>query len=401
MLNLVVEQAQKQILIKFGTKLTGTNFRIVLTSGFQIPTYNTCSDSTGFEGVHFRLMADIDEEVEKAILVAYKYDTISWNAFEVYFNGYFHGGGHHINVKTSEAYSNNTRQLFYGIGSTGYLDSLEIIGNPTNFGAMVDANFGTIYACTSNLTITSAEIINPSPWLAGICMFNNTSGKIISCVNKMNLSLQVGGGIGGICNGNNGEIRNCKNMGNLYLKHGTIGGISHSNGGLIINCINYGNLASGEADNPGLAGFGGICSSIVRETAAVRNCINIGNVTSSVVETGGINGFLSNGDGVAIENCSNFGKITCTFTDNAGIVASWNNNILIRNNLNVAKTSGSAIGTTNTFNTSNNYYDKQMCLSKGIDGADVIGSAEGRLTTQLVGNSPALQSMLAMDGRML
>lgn len=43
----------------------------------------------------------------------------------------------------------------------------------------------------------------------------------------MNLILQVGGGIGGICNGNYGEIQNCKNIGNLYLKHGTIGGISH------------------------------------------------------------------------------------------------------------------------------------------------------------------------------
>lgn len=65
-----------------------------------------------------------------------------------------------------------TNGLFFLTLGTGYLDSLEIIGNPTNFGAMVRDNLGTIYACKSNLSITSAEIINPSPWIAGICMLN-------------------------------------------------------------------------------------------------------------------------------------------------------------------------------------------------------------------------------------
>ncbi|HPG73469.1 MAG TPA: T9SS type A sorting domain-containing protein, partial [Bacteroidales bacterium] len=45
----------------------------------------------------------------------------------------------------------------------------------------------------------------------------------------------------------------------------------------------------------------------------------------------------------------------------------------------------------------NNYYDKQMCLSKGIADADVPNSAEGKLTNQLTGTSPELQAMLG-DG---
>lgn len=352
-------------------------------------TYNTCSDSTGFEGVHFRLMADIDEEVEKAILVAYKYDTISWIANEIYFNGFFHGAGHHINVKTSVAYQINTRQLFFGIGPTGYLDSLEIIGNPTNFGAMVNDNFGTIYACTCNLTITSAEIINPSPWIAGIC--NNNGGKIISCVNKMSLSLQVGGGVAGICLGNYGEVRNCKNMGNLYIRDGSIGGIVHGNGGLIINCINYGDLSSGD----GWSALGGISASINTEVAAINNCINIGNISSSMPQTAGILGFVTNGCGTTVENCANYGEITSTSSECGGIVGALASyHFLIRNNINVARTSGSAINIANSNGISNNYYDKQMCLSKGIGNADIPNIAEGRLTTQLVGNSPALQSLL-------
>jgi len=50
-----------------------------------------------------------------------------------------------------------------------------------------------------------------------------------------------------------------------------------------------------------------------------------------------------------------------------------------------------------TFSLVHNYYDKQMCLSKGVAGEDIPGSAEGKLTTQLTGTSPELQAMLG-DG---
>ena len=35
-----------------------------------------------------------------------------------------------------------------------------------------------------------------------------------------------------------------------------------------------------------------------------------------------------------------------------------------------------------------------MCRSKEINGEDISGVAEGKLSTQLVGNSPELQAML-------
>jgi hypothetical protein len=56
--------------------------------------------------------------------------------------------------------------------------------------------------------------------------------------------------------------------------------------------------------------------------------------------------------------------------------------------------SGGAIGLFDGPYISHNYYDKQRCLSKGISNEDIPGKAEGKLTTELTGNSPALRAML-------
>ena len=349
---------------------------------------NTCSDTTGYLGVHFRLMSDIDEVIEKCIPVAYTYDTTTWEFNEIYFNGFFHGGGHCMNVKINDVFDSTGRFLFHYLSETAYIDSLEVRGSPINFLGIVDRNYGTIKALISNLTEITG--LDSNPWLAGICKANMPGGLIINCCNYSNISLTTGGGIAGICLSNQGIVSYCKNIGNIYLKHGTIGGVVRSNHAIVDHCINYGNISSGEADTPNLVGFGGICQS----AGQISNCINIGSVNSSIKRTGGISGYGGN-----IQNCANYGIITCTYPDNGGISGTVSlNGIIIRHSLNIAKTSNSAITPSIDNSTiSNNYYDKQMCLSKGINGEDVPGSAEGKLTTQLTGTSPELQAMLG-DG---
>jgi hypothetical protein len=39
-----------------------------------------------------------------------------------------------------------------------------------------------------------------------------------------------------------------------------------------------------------------------------------------------------------------------------------------------------------TYAITNCYYDKQMCVYGGINNADVVGQAEGRLTNEMTGD---------------
>ena len=352
---------------------------------------NTCSDTTGYLGVHFRLMADIDEVIEKCIPYAYNYDTASWEFTEVYFNGFFHGGGHSINVKINDEFESNGqgRFLFLAIGESAIVDSIEVIGSPVNFRGIIKNNSGIVRALISNLTEITG--LGSYPNLAGICYSNGLGGLLENCTNKTNFSIETGGSLAGICLSNSGTISYCKNFGNLYMKNGPIGGIVHGNGsGLVTCCINHGIISSGENPAPNHVGFGGICYC----GGQINNCINIGNVSSSIKQTGGICGTSSN-----IQNCANYGIINCTYPENGGISGSVTiHGVIIRNNLNVAKTSNSAIAASAAYSViANNFYDKQMCLSKGIAGEDIPDSAEGKLTTQLTGTSPELQAMLG-DG---
>jgi hypothetical protein len=93
-----------------------------------------------FSGIHLRLMNDITDTVKTTLHYL--------DQSETGFNGYFHGGGYSINI----APESTSSVLFGKIGENGYLDSLEIVGTPYHFTAMVYHNSGIIYSCIVMLT---------------------------------------------------------------------------------------------------------------------------------------------------------------------------------------------------------------------------------------------------------
>jgi hypothetical protein len=201
----------------------------------------------------------------------------------------------------------------------------------------------------------------------GIVNNNGDLSLVLNCKNNASFNFLGNNGswnVGGIVGVNEaGIISKCTNSGNISGKVNTLGGIvGGSSQGKILNCANFGNINGGEY-------IGGICG-FYFDFDVMQNCFNSGTVNGESM-VGGINGYC----GIdTVRNCLNIGR-----TNGSAVIDSGYN-------------SGIQFTTAE-----NNYYDKQMCLSKGIAGVDVPNSAEGKLTTQLIGINPALQAMLG-DG---
>ena len=353
-----------------------------------------------FSGIHLRLMNDITDTVKTTLHYL--------DQSETGFNGYFHGGGYSINI----APESTSSVLFGKIGENGYLDSLEIVGTPYHFTAMVYHNSGIIYSCICNVDINLP--IYPYGLISGICCLNY--GLIESCVNLSNFCNDIHPDTGwfdpyeisGICYWNYDTIRGCINKGNFSVKEGVLGGITTYNEGIIELCINAGNISSDNTDPENGSTFAGI-SGTTQINSIIRNCINSGNITFLAgIPAGGMTSDAAACSSESqIENCFNtgkiFGHVGAELTVGGGGIVGWLGHSNINNCLNIGNNGGGAIVDT-SYNNSliissviNNFYDKQMCLSKGIADEDVSGSAEGKLTTQLTGVSPELQAMLG-DG---
>jgi len=362
-----------------------------------------------FAGIHLRLMHDITETVN--IMPSFcNGEGETYN-----FNGNFHGAGHSINIYPD---STQTCSVFGIIGENGYLDSLQIAGTPYYFTSLVYINQGVVLKCTCNVEITPPIV--PIGYRVGICYLNE--GIIEECINLTDFSNTIHPDtqesdtyfIAGIVTFNHGTIRHCINMGNISAKDifSAAGLVNWSDFHSITeHCINYGNLSVQNLSQSDECNFGGICG-WVQNYAVIQNCINMGNIDfSATIPGGGIVGInYSEGDVIPVINCLNIGNINGTITFNnqntnggGGILGCFNSALsnAFSNCLNIGKVTGSAIIDSVTYDTlalaTNNFYDKQMCLSKGINEADVLDSAEGKLTTQLTGTSAELQEMLG-DG---
>ncbi|NLA25219.1 MAG: hypothetical protein GX879_09665, partial [Bacteroidales bacterium] len=348
-----------------------------------------------FTGTYFKLMNNINDTITKLCYI---------------FNGNFNGGGHSINVDPV------THYLFKIIDSEGCLDSIKFIGNSKNFISIVQSNSGIIRNCISDVKINHPTQVFEK---FGICADNAYIGLIESCVNLADFSNEINPDTGeydlsfmvGICRMNYGTIKKCTNYGDFSVKGGLVAGIVFENAGTIELCVNNGNIFT--TDVIGHEYYGGIVTQTFIPSI-IRNCINNGNISVSHHATFNEDNFFLLDGGIlaadngcyAIENCLNTGNIKSFFTENAvyrggGIVGGYINSEII-NCLNIGNNGGGAIidiqaNTAYPINATNNYYDKQTCLSKGINGEDVPGSAEGKLTTQLTGTSPELQAMLG-DG---
>ncbi|MBR4582402.1 MAG: T9SS type A sorting domain-containing protein [Bacteroidales bacterium] len=162
------------------------------------------------------------------------------------------------------------------------------------------------------------------------------------------------------------------------------------------SCINYGCIRAGK-----LYCGGGIMGSDSENTEnagdgsiIIRNCANYGEILSGKIR-GGISGSLSSLSNIF--SCFNAGQVASA-TTSGGIVGTVFDTAHISNCLDVSgmhimidkwEVTGDSIS-----NMSSNYYDRQM---SGGSGEDIEGETEGRLTSQLTGDTPELRAMLG-DG---
>ncbi|MDR1583099.1 MAG: T9SS type A sorting domain-containing protein, partial [Prevotellaceae bacterium] len=373
-----------------------------------------------FTGKHFVLMNDINDSLRFPI----------GHMGILSFDGYFHGQGHNIvlaiDVRGNSTYNHHFyNALFPRLNYHAYIDSFSVTGYIVNMCGLVGDHRGKINACINNLTSKYHWIWpNDMTTIATAGFADESQGNISNCVNNCNLLADAVGGIcyhsqigtqisnctnngtihvyknhigvyaGGIIGIGYATISNCTNNGDISLisrdtstliNFIALGGIGAYNYNNIINCQNYGNINAFDTLNISL-----YCGGIAGIDDNITNCANYGNIyTNSNIASG----ISSRGN--IITNCFNSGTIS---GNNGAGILSTNEQFEIINCLNIGyRKNGSAIAidTANTqSNISHNYYDKQRCLSKGINNEDISGKAEGKLTTELTGNSPALRAML-------
>jgi hypothetical protein len=371
-----------------------------------------------FTGVGFVLMNDITDSLRVSIGIN-----------STPFNGYFNGKDHNIIL----AIDGGTNSLFPLLNVDARIDSLSITGYIFQGTGFCNQNYGIINSCTNNLMggniygnktgicwanygriqdcTNNANLFGYE--VAGICYSNNPAdyssplANIINCVNNAIITIDnviyegaFGAGIcvfgGGLPDDKGTIIENSINKGNFILTGNqyveTVAGIISSIGDAkIINCQNFGNI-SGKISN-----LGGIAGNMM--TCEILNCSNYGNLSGELL-VGGIGSF---GAGISMKNCFNSGKIQGVSYYGGIVYGVESEQDTLMFNLNISNVNSSAIMMNDNGTIIdpsvifNNFYDKQMCLSKGIADADVPNSAEGKLTTQLTGTSPELQEMLG-DG---
>jgi hypothetical protein len=395
---------------------------------------------SSYQNIHFELQNDITDSVTESI------------AGE--FHGYFHGKGHVICLNLIDTdFSNNNfiyslygyvdsitfngafladYSLFVGIYETGVLSDITLVLHVvTTHEISLDPvvvehdcqllnmnNEGIIKNCINNSDINVSAAIDTTS-ITMINLFSSTNqGKILNCINNGNINITtntlnnlfiyifsfINTTVPEMPDG--GYIGNCINNGNININgiadYSEVSVFSYVNGGSIVNCINNGYITAKQTDVCGIfAAYNGYL---------VSNCLNTGSLIGEEI-AGGIVGELwcQKYYGYAapvVINCMNTGNIIGN-SEVGGIIGKFNCHMgicaVIKNNLNLHKTSGYAIfgDTASTFTQilelENNYYDKQMVTQQATVIGDIVGVSEGKLTTQLIGTSPELQTMLG-DG---
>ena len=399
-----------------------------------------------YQDIHFELQNDITDSVTESI------------AGE--FHGYFHGKGHTIFLNLIDTNISNNHfmfnlygyvdsitfkgafladySLFPGIFETGVLSNIiidlnviatySVSPNPLyvqhNCQLFNINNLGTIKNCVNNsdINVFASQDTTSLTFVNLFCSINY--GKILNCINNGNIIITTNSlntilvyifsdqNEGNSYILNSGTISKCINTGNISISgmpnYSEVGVFSYTNYNTarIVNCINTGNITAKKTDVCGIFA--------VYNGYLVSNCLNTGSLIGEEI-AGGIVGELFAvsqynyyGEGITsdVVNCMNTGNITGD-SEVGGIIGKFNlhNGIcaVVKNNLNLHKTSGYGIfgDTTSIFTQilelNNNYYDKQMVTQQATVIGDIANVAEGKLTTQITGTSPALQAMLG-DG---
>ncbi|MBO4281926.1 MAG: InlB B-repeat-containing protein [Bacteroidales bacterium] len=159
----------------------------------------------------------------------------------------------------------------------------------------------------------------------------------------------------------------------------------------IVNCANWGQVRCAEDEAGGISGS--------MNAGSVLQCYNLGNISGNR-NIGGISGYASgsaDADG-RISNCFNSGLIL-GISQSGGLIGYVNNHLSVSQAYNIGNVqaqqyTGGIIGRKFSagVSVSGCYYDNQTCLPGGIENQDIPGSAEGRGTRRLLGNSLPLDS---------
>ncbi len=193
-----------------------------------------------------------------------------------------------------------------------------------------------------------------------IGLFSRTSGATIENLNVEGTVIGSGNYVGGICG---------------FAHFSLIDNI----GTVISNCSFSGQVSGADC-------VGGICGA-TNNNVLIESCVNMGQV-SGAQYVGGICGKMGGsyiGSEPLVLYCYNGGRINGT-ESNIGGVCGYSS--LVQNSVNTGRVTGSSeVGAISGAGTTYLcYYDKQMCVSGGVDGMDVSGGAEGKLTTEMTGN---------------
>lgn len=155
---------------------------------------------------------------------------------------------------------------------------------------------------------------------------------------------------------------------------------------IIHHCANFGQIHCTDHEAGGISGY--------TDAADLMQCFNTGDI-SGLQKTGGIAGYASGNakDTSIITQCFNSGQIHGQ-SNSGGLVGYLNQHLSINKAYNIGNVdavsyAGAIVG--RRFSTSTRisdcFYDLQTCLKGGIENQDVIQSAEGKLTTQMLADS--------------
>ena len=206
--------------------------------------------------------------------------------------------------------------------------------------------------------------IKSAGFVAGITAINSSSGKIINCVNYIELYatgnqnggivgsnsgiiencenrgyLELNSTSGGICGNNtaSGSIKKCKNTHEILLKDFNIGGVVGENSGTIEECYNLGNILT--STSYARYGKGGI---VGKNYGIIKKCYNLAEIRSNNWNVGGIAG--GNEENGSIEFSYNIGQITGS-TNIGGIAGGNAGNIRYSYTIDTNEMIGSDTGT--------------------------------------------------------
>ena len=254
-----------------------------------------CNGVTTYEGVYFRLTADLDMQNNAWVPIG-----------------------------------NSTTNMFCGKfdGEHHFIDNISITGSYTYAGlfGIMGENVRIV-----NLGVKSVIDINAQCYCGGIVGYiNGSNARIENCYNTGNLSRMQSssGGIVGYINGADTRIENCHNTGNISVPSnsnycgGIVGDCSSSL--TLSNCYNTGNISGSSL--AGASGIVGNCAS----TLNVTDCYNTGNISGSLRAAGIVGKCNST---LTVTNCHNTGEISAPGTDSyaGGVVGDCNSTLTMIN----------------------------------------------------------------------